>query len=48
MAEEWDGEITFSLTNTLKDHLHVKQLPQKKLLNAGRGPQIPRKTSQSL
>ena len=29
MAEEWDGEIIFSLTNTSKDHLHVKQLLQK-------------------
>jgi len=29
MAEEQDGETTFSSTNPWKDHLHVEQLPQE-------------------
>ena len=28
MAEEQDGETTFSPTNSLKDHLNAKQIPQ--------------------
>ena len=28
MAEEKDGETTFSPTNSLKDHLNAEQTPQ--------------------
>ena len=28
MAEEQDGETTFSPTNSLKDHLNAEQIPQ--------------------
>ena len=28
MVEEWDGETTFSPTNSSKDHLNAEQLPQ--------------------
>ena len=30
MAEEWDEETAFSLTNSLKEHLNAKQIPQNK------------------
>ena len=28
MAEEYDGETTFSPTNSLKEHLNAEQIPQ--------------------
>ena len=28
MAEEWDGETTFSSTDSSKDHLNTEQIPQ--------------------
>ena len=44
MAEEQDGETTFSPTNSSKEHLNAEQIPQQ-LLNAGRGHQAPRKAA---
>ena len=48
MVEEQDTETTFSSTNSSKDHFNAEQLPQKKLLNTGRGHQAPRKAAHSL
>ena len=28
MVEEWDGETTFSPTNSLKEHLNAEKIPQ--------------------
>ena len=42
MAEEYEGETTFSPTNSLKEHLNTSN-STKQLLNAGRGHQAPRK-----
>ena len=28
MAEEWDGETTFSPTNSSKEHLNAKQIAE--------------------
>ena len=28
MAEEWDGETTFSSTNSSKEHLNAESIPQ--------------------
>ena len=55
MAEEQDRETTFAPTSSSKVHLNAEQIPQKikkqkhhKLLNAGRGHQVPRKAAHSL
>ena len=47
MVEEQDVETTFSPTNSSKDHLNAKQLPQNNL-NAGRRHQAPKKAANSL
>ena len=47
MAEEQDGETTFSLINSSKEHLNAEQIPQQ-LLNTGRGHQAPRKAAHCL
>jgi len=44
MAEEYDGETTFSPTNSSKEHLNTVN-STKQLLNAGRGHQAPRKAA---
>ena len=46
MAEEQNGETTFSPTNSSKDHLTAEQL--KQLLNTSGGHQEPRKAAHSL
>ena len=48
MAEEYDGEITFSPTNTSKDQSACGTTSTEYLLNAGGWPQMPRKANQSL
>ena len=52
MAEEQDRETTFSPTNSLKEHLNTEKIHththKKKLLNAGRGHQAPRKAAHCL
>ena len=47
MAEEQDGETTFSLTNSLKEHLNAEQIPQQ-IVNTGREHQAPRKAAHCL
>ena len=48
MAVEQVGETTISPTNSLKEHLNPEQIPQKQLLNAGKGHQAPRKAAHFL
>ena len=48
MAEEQDGETTFSPINPLKDHLNAKKNSTKQFLKAGRGHRAPRKAAHSL
>ena len=45
MAEEQDGENTFSPTNSSTEHLRQVNSTEQ-LLNAGRGHQAPRKATQ--
>ena len=47
MAEEQDGETTFSPTNSSKEQLNGEQFP-KQLLIASRGHQAPRKAAHCL
>ena len=47
MAEEYDGETTFSPTNSSKEHLNSVN-STKLLLNASKGHQAPRKAAHCL
>ena len=38
MAEEQDGETTFSPTNSSTDHLNMEKLPQKNFSTLARTP----------
>ena len=31
MVEKWDGETTFSPTNSSKEHLNAEQIPQNNI-----------------
>ena len=48
MAEEQDGEATFSPINSSKEQLNAEQISQKQLLIASRGHQTPRKATHCL
>ena len=41
MAEEKDGETTFSPTNSLKDHLNTEQIPQNNFLTLAENTRHP-------
>ena len=43
MAEEWDGETTFSPTNLLKDHLNAEQTPQNNFWSLAEDIRCPEK-----
>ena len=43
MAEEWDGETTFSLTKFIKRTFEHQANSTEQLLNAGRGHRHPEK-----